>query len=353
MEIHLGRAMNFKKLNLDSRKIEAAIQEWAGIDEKPSPQQRGNGNHYTVQKNGNEILLILYLNGDGTTTLTPAGKNKDLSIELAEFIVGKCLITEKKNFDLSFKKVPEQDFSRLLAFLCEDRNAEIIDENSTVNRRLVKIKGPFSDEITLTYYSNKTVLVQGKPLSLYVDIKLFFYEILPLEEVVEKEAEEYNIDIKINDIRYQLGQFMPKANSYLEERIIKVITPSLSLLKLNIQLEDYSPFAFPALRGLEGYMRQLLRDKGSDNSVKFVGNLGKLFKLRVDELQDFAKTDIACDATCEAIEKAYTYWKSKRHPYFHMDKRIEMTPIIYNKEDAEAIVHETLTLIEETYSKII
>lgn len=348
--------MDFKKLNLDRNKIDETIQEWAGLDEKPKPQQKGNGYHYTIMKNGKEVKFIIYLNGDGTTTLTPAGKNTDLSIEILEFIVGRCLITEKKHFELSFKKVLDEDFDRLLSFLCEDRNAEVVNDDVRTNQRIIKIKSQFSDEITLTYYSNKTVLVQGKPLSLYVDVKLFFYETLSLEEVVEKESEEYNIDIKVNDIRHELGQLMPKAHPYLEEKVVKVITPSLSLTKLNIELEDYSSFVFPALRGLEGYIRQLLRDKGKATGVKQVNKLGSLFDKKnnyIFGLFEFAKADIACDATCDAIEKSYNYWISKRHPYFHVDKRIDMTPIIYKKEDAVAIVYETLNLIEETYSKTI
>jgi hypothetical protein len=348
--------MEFKKLNLDRKKIDKAIQEWAGLPEKPTPQKKGNGNHYTIKKNGNEVRLILYLNGDGTTTLTPSGKNTEISIELSEFIVGICLITEKKHFELSFKSVPDENFNRLLAFLCEDRNAEVVNDDVRTNQRIIKIKSQFSDEITLTYYSNKTVLVQGKPLSLYVDVKLFFYETLSLAEVVEKESEEYNIDIKVNDIRHELGQLMPKAYPYLEEKVVKVITPALTLTKLNIELEDYSSFVFPALRGLEGYIRHRLRDKGKATGVKQVNKLGSLFDKKnnyIFELFGFAKSDIACDATCDAIEKSYNYWMSKRHPYFHVDKRIDMTPIIYNKEDAVAIVYETLNLIEKTYSKTI
>lgn len=350
--------MHFKKLNIDRRKIDAAIQEWAGLDQKPEPVKKGNGHHYSVQKDRIEVLIIIYLNGDGTTTLNPsAGKNKDASNELAEFIRKKCLITEKKDFGLTFKSVTEENFSRLLSFLLEELKAEITNDKTTSTQRLLKIKGPFNDEITLTYYSNNTIRVQGKPLNLYVEAKLFFYEILTFEEVVEKEAETYKIDINANDIRYELGQYMPKTYTFLEEKIVKIITPSLSLLKLDISLEDYSSFVYPALRGLEGYIRQLLKLKGKENHVKLVGQLGSLFK-REDPnkycfLQDFAKSDIGCDQTCEGLEKAYNYWKSKRHPIFHINKRINMTPIIYDKKTAEALVHETLTLIEETYSKII
>jgi len=350
--------MNFKKLNLDRRKIDEAFQEWAGLAQKPERTKKGNGYHYSVQKDGVDVLLIIYLNGDGTTTLNPsAGKNKDTSNELAEFIRKKCLITEKKDFGLTFKSVTEENFSRLLSFLLEELKAEITSDKTTSTQRLLKIKGPFNDEITLTYYSNNTVRVQGKPLNLYVEAKLFFYEILTFEEVVEKESETYKIDLNVNDIRYELKGYMPKAYSFLKEKVVKIITPSLSLLKLDIPLEDYSSFVYPALRGLEGYIRQLLESKGKENHVKSVGQIGSLFKYEDQNkycfLQDFAKSDIGCDKTCDCIEKTYNYWKSKRHPVFHIDKRINMTPLIYDKKMAETLVHETLTLIEETYSKII
>ena len=69
-------------------------------------------------------------------------------------------------------------------------------------------------------------------------------------------------------------------------------------------MEDYSSFAFPALRGLEGYIRQLLKFKG--DGVKNVNKLGSLFKEDVNDyswLQDFAKSDIDCDANMQRIRE--------------------------------------------------
>ena len=112
--------MTFKKLNLDRSKIDEVIQEWAGLDQKPEPQKKGTGYHYRVKKDATEVLLIIYLNHDGTTTLnTTAGKNRDVLTELANYIKENCLFTERKNFSLSFKSVSEEKFSLLLSFLLE------------------------------------------------------------------------------------------------------------------------------------------------------------------------------------------------------------------------------------------
>ena len=354
----VGKAMTFKNLNIDRSKIDKTIQKWADLDALPEPIKKGGAYHYRIQKDNVEALLVMYYKKDGTTTIDPTvGKNRELSKQLAEYIKVNCLITARKNFSLSFRDVAEEDFSLLLEFLQQDLGATIIEDDHKGAGRVLKIKGPFGDEIVVTHYENRTVLVQGKPLNLYVEVKLFFYEILSFEQVVKYEAETYEINLDVNDVRHELGAYLPTAFSFLNEKMVKIITPSLSLMKLEIPLEDYSSFVFPVLRGLEGYIRQLLQSKSKENFVKFVGPLSKLFK---DEdpnkyccLQDFAKSDIGCDQTCEAIEKTYNYWKSKRHPFFHVDKRINMTPIIYDKKTAEALVHDTLILIEDTYSKII
>ena len=351
--------MGFKNLNIDLRKIDKAIQKWAGLDKIIEPIKKGAGDHYYVTRdNGEEAHLVIYKKKDGTTTIDPtAGKNLNLSIELAEYIKENCLITRRKNFSLSFRSVAPEDFSLLLEFLQQDLGATIIQDDQSDKYRFLKIRGRFNDELAVKYYKNQTVLVQGKPLILYVEVKLFFYEILSFEQVVKKEGETYKIDLDVNDVWHELESCLPTAFSFLDEKLIKIITPSLSLMKLEIVLDDYASFVFPALKGLEGYMRQLLKFKGNGNDVRNAGRLGSLFNRKDARgyycLQDFAKSDIDCDETCKSIERAYNYWLSKRHPFFHVNNQINMTRIIYDKETAEALVYETLGLIEETYSKII
>jgi hypothetical protein len=328
--------MSFKNLNLDRNKIDVAIQEWAGLNEKIEPIKKGNGYHYSVPKEDEQALLIIYFKNDGTCTINPtAGKYPELSKQLAEYLKENCLITKRKNFSLTFRNVSDDNFSLLMDFLIDELNSKILEDDKSETRRLLRIKGQFEDEIAITYYNNETVLVQGKPLNLYTEIKLFFYEILSFEQVVQTEAETYEIDIKTADIRNELESYLPTAFSFLDDRIIKIITPSLSLMKLEIELEDYSSFAFPALRGLEGYIRQLLRVKGNEDGVKKVNKIGSLFQEddnKFSYLMDFAKSDIQCDDTCQALEEAYNFWRSKRHPYFHTDGHVQMTPIIWKKE---------------------
>ena len=91
--------MTFKNLNIDRNKIDVVIQEWAGLEEKIEPIKKGNGYHYSVTKDEQEALLIIYFKNDGTCTISPgAGKHPEISKQLAEYIKEKCLITKRKNF---------------------------------------------------------------------------------------------------------------------------------------------------------------------------------------------------------------------------------------------------------------
>lgn len=348
--------MEFKNLNLNRNKLEESIKKCSGPDSNVSLRKKGKEYRYVVEKNGKKALLIFYFNKNGTTTINPkVGKNPDLSLELANCIKEKTLITKRKAFSLSFRDVEEDNFSLLLEYL-EELNAEKLEDQDSINRRLLKFKSPFKDEIVITYYKNKTVLIQGKPLYLYTEIKLFFYEILSFEQVVKTEGETYQVDISSADVRQELESFLPTAFGFLDERIIKILTPSICLNKLEIDLEDYSAFVFPALRGLEGYIRALLKIKGKSNGVRNVKKLGSLFEDCDDYqqcLQKFAKDEIACVKTCKAIESAYSLYVSKRHALFHVSTQIQTTPIIWTKGAAEALVVDVLKTIEESYSQIV
>jgi hypothetical protein len=121
------------------------------------------------------------------------------------------------------------------------------------------------------------------------------------------------------------------------------------LRKLDIPLADYSCFAFPALRGLEGYVKLLFAENlnitiGKDG---FGIHLSKDLELKFDIR---AKTEIKI---CHAIENSYKYYRSQRHGLFHSDAIPTMTRIISDKNEANTIIEKTIQIIEETYTSTI
>jgi hypothetical protein len=146
-----------------------------------------------------------------------------------------------------------------------------------------------------------------------------------------------------------LKTLIPNAYDFVGDKLVSIISPALALRKLAIELSDYSCFTFPALRGLEGYVKLLFVHKigvtiGKDGFGEHFQNNGEL-KTTIKSKHDLK--------TCHAIENSYQYYRNQRHGLFHTDAIIETTRIISNKHDADNIIENVTKIIEETYTSTI
>lgn len=111
-------------------------------------------------------------------------------------------------------------------------------------------------------------------------------------------------------------------------------------------MEDYSCYAFPALRALEGYIKYLFGLKeitiGHTFSNVFNG----------DVLTPQIATRIG-DATFQnELERLYVYFKGNRHVLFHTEQILIGTRLIEDKHEADEIINTVLNLIESSYANI-
>jgi len=346
--------MSFKKLNLDNNKVDTYLSNAKDDGSLISSDKRGTALHCTFVKDESPCLLILYLKTDGTSTLQfSVGKNQELSKTIAEEIISQCNTSDNKTASYTFKKITKEDFALVQDFVRDEIDGAILTikkDNDTTKQ--ISAEGLFNDKATITYYKTTgTVLLQGRPLPILQVIKLFFYEIIPTDAIIANENQVYSIDITKDVVMAKLKAYLPTAFNFLDKKVIKILSPSLALDCVDIALDDYSSFSFPLLRGMEGYVRQLVKYKSPKH--KNTGKLGSLFNNSPGDqtfyLQDFIKKDIGCTKTEEAIETAYNLYRSKRHPYFHIDKHIESAPIIENKQAAQALNVEILSTIEATF----
>jgi len=349
--------MPFKKLNLDQDKVEKYLKESKKNGFLLSDGIKGHGRHCAFKRDGEKCLLIIFLKKNGTTTIQyTAGTNHELSKLFAEEIIEFCKISDNNSASCTFRNIQQEEFQFIEEFITEEiagSSHEILEDNNQKIRIIAS--GRANDKATIIYYkTTKTVLLQGKPLPIFQEIKLFFYELISDDDIIENENQVFDINITRNDINASLREYMPTAINFLDKKIIKIMTPALALNAINIDLDDYTCFSFPALRGIEGYIKQLF--KKSYKEYKHNNKIGSLFgKLNAQNLfplQEFVKNKIKCPYTIEALEASYNLYYSKRHPYFHIDKHISSTPIIESKNIAQAINVEIFATIESTYIKI-
>jgi hypothetical protein len=336
-----------KSLNLDRAKIEPIIQEFFPQyiyqkDEKPS-------NLYVYKFSSastKTASLNIYHNIDGTTTLMyKTGANQELSLQIAEKIKEGCSI-EQINVDKFYlKAISEDDLKTVLEFIV-DAGGEIIEEKEVERGLKFKIKGSQGDEITIHHYTNKALMIQGKPRKLFTDVIILLGELLPFKEVIEEQLKFYQVNLTSDGAIGVLENRMPEAGKYLDEKLKIILSPCLVFNKIDIELDDYAAFTFPALKGIEGVIKQIFRDHGvvipKEGFGDFIENKAIEISLKGEAAKKIKNRKIV-----KVIGNLYSFYSTHRHTLFHVDGLISSTKILARGE-ALHLIETIINLIENS-----
>lgn len=298
-----------------------------------------------------QASLNIYNIKDGTTTLHyKTGANQELSLEIANLIKNNCSIKEFKSNSFYLKAIRNEDFNVLIEFLGEENTIESDDE--TKNHRIVKVKGHQGDTITLHKHSNGSFQAQGKPRLLFNDVIFMLSELMPFKDIISSQLEFYESNLTSGDIIGELEIRLPVSWNHIEDKIKSILSPSIAITKMDIQFDDYSFFAFPALRALEGVMKQFFKSNGilisnKDGFGDYIYNRGLQ-----TILTDITKEQIKCPNTQKAICDIYSYYSANRHSLFHVEGTIVNTKVLTYQE-ARHIIDYTINLIENSFISIL
>lgn len=159
----------------------------------------------------------------------------------------------------------------------------------------------------------------------------------------------YKIDFKREELEGELLNICPKLVGKLSVDAVNAMLPSIGLRRaISNGLSDYSYLCFLVLRGLEGIIKTIYKNKGIIIPAK--SNLGGY--LKYDEATQLATVEpvqaglFPDEIEKEQVEKLYALLCQQRHSIFHFDP---MTPIILPKEDAIDILEQTLRTINDAY----
>ena len=211
------------------------------------------------------------------------------------------------------------------------------------------------DKITFNVYETGMFVIQGKTAYLYSEAISFlgYCPDITIEEIIETNIKLQSIEVSNADIKDEMAELLPNTFNKIDETIIKILSPSLALSKLKIKLDDYSCFAFPALRALEGYLKYIL----FINKIEVDHNFGKIFDYNSNNgeysLKKSYSKKIDNIKKQKAIEYVYDYFNKNRHTIFHADQILIQSRILEDKAEADMIIQEVIRIIEDTYNDII
>lgn len=330
--------------------IEAGNERWQQF-EASELVKTGNPYRCNIVADGKKAILDFYYNGDGTTTITPTGSNLEISTVIKVILEEGCTYsntTEGKTY--SFKKLPAEWATKLIEYLTTLVGEAVTHEK--VEKQPVhdayKFTSNIGDSLVINLYENGTVTLQGKPAYLYGEAISFlsYCDNVSVDDIVDTINSFHDVDIKTEDVRSEMEILLPRSYRNIDDMVLKLLSPSISLRKVKMLLEDYSCYAFPALRALEGYIKYLFGLK----SITIGHNFGGIFDKGI--LTTTISSQVADTNYQSELERLYDYLVGNRHVIFHTEQILIGTTILEDKQEADEIVNNVLNLIETSYISI-
>ncbi|MDM3856824.1 MAG: type II toxin-antitoxin system RnlA family toxin, partial [Aphanizomenon gracile PMC649.10] len=326
-------ASNFKDLNLDRKCLKDCIEKYCYENNfqllSYAPVVANKESHYrlTYKHEDVEVKVDFHFNGNGTTTInTKVGKPlyHEKGEPLANFIKQNILTDANPSITVSTRNIEEEIFSLLVLFLeqaiDEDKKTKeflLEDSDSSLIQTRIKVTSiNYQDSLIITYYkTTKSLLIQGKPLYSYSQVSYFLAEYLDYNgfmEIVYKGSEMPNkINVDTDTINKNLQSLLPHAHAQVGDVIMKMLTTSYTLKDIDIHLPDYSCYVFPALRSLEGVMKNILFNKyfEPEKSNQYFNGIFRKEENRYVVTDEY-KSFINDSNVCRALGTCYTYYNS-------------------------------------------
>lgn len=299
-----------------------------------------------------EVVIAAYFNKDGLTTLTPLGKpgaGKELATTCCAEVKKQCSYVDGiKTTNESFKGITQESVD-YLALSLTDRGHKV-DMTPEAAATLYKITSSQGDQFTLKHHKTGTLQIQGKTLLAALDVINIMAKEMGLNKVIEWKNRLFNIKLEPAEVQHEIDALLPNAKSYLSGDLESVLAPSFVFRRMELNLSDYSSYVFPALRGLEGYIKKLMAGKGIKVGSSRDG-LSSYFS-PADKMVEAYKKVVGCPKTCRALEMAHGHYAKQRHGLFHMDSTDGTSRVITERDEANNLILETMNIIEQSYTVI-
>ena len=316
----------------------------------------GNADRCVFYVDGKKAMLDFFFREDGPTTIQSKSNNIELSERLKLLIQEQCEYKEIGTSKTHSLLINNEWAIKLVNFMSTlDKVTYNHKSYQQPKHEFYQFRSNIGDKITFIIYDTGKLVIQGKPAYLYSEAISFlsYCPKITMEDILAANNKFQNIDVKTDDVREELKALMPSAYDKIDDTIVKILTPSLVLKKVKVELEDYSCYAFPALRALEGYLKFLFLSK----EISVNRNFGLFYDYNSASGQHYLNRTYSIEVndrkTQTAMEEIYNYFNKNRHTLFHTEQILIATSILEDRQEADLIINEVINMIEGTYYGII
>lgn len=344
--------MSYKKLHLYRNKIEEAVRTFVadGADVVREDLSRKKVKYCITFSDSTTLPAMLFVdyNDDGTTTIEDSrGRNKEYAAALADYVVKTTQASLYEAGSLYFETITDEQFTMFTDFMVDCQATYTTTAVSNGNK--FSFCGEYGDKIYATRYNNGSILFQGQPSITFNNAISILSDIYPSDVILVGLTHYYKIDFERGDLEKELLSLCPNLSGKIPTDIVNIMLPSIGLRRaVPAGLTDYSYLCFPILRGLEGLIKNIFKDKGVLLSAKdnFSGYLKYDPATRMASVEPPQQKLFSDASEKNRVEVLYSLLNQQRHRIFHVDP---LMPLILPKDDALDIIEQSLKTINDAY----
>lgn len=357
----MSKPAEFKKLNIARNEIQPYAEKFCdinfeefsvkSIEKKGETRQR-----LPIEADGKDFYIDFHYNSDGTTTIDiSGGKEPEIKYKIATYIKDNCIKDDSENKYFIINNIDEDDFNAILDIIEEsDYFNKLLKRDKDVKNDIIfQCKGKFNEKLTINYYHNKKVLVQGKPFDLFAETTTMFSELIETSEIPKVFNDCYKLDINKDHIIAQFECKLPNSYDMQPTKLKKVLLQAVYNTNIKGDMFEYSFLVHPALRAIEGHLKYILKEysimldkKNAFGCIFKKDNVNNKFYMN-----DVNKDIIGNGDIIKHVETLYNYYYKNRHSLSHWNdvEILDTTRFIESHSEAIRIIDDTLKLIDSYY----
>lgn len=244
----------------------------------------------------------------------------------------------------------EKDEIETIIGLIKEENEKIKEETKEIlGGKQIKLSLSKKNSVIIKIFENKKVLVQGKTNALFQMVLTYISELLGEKDIIPLVKQAYRISINKAVLESNYANLCINIPETYNQNIKKLIRQAIINLNSYFEAEEYGQYAFPALKALEGHIKYLFSRQGVMVEKRFeqfdFDSSSNTYKLK-------SSFSIA-EPYKSNIEKCYNHYYLTRHKVCHFGDIMgdtDNTFLITKKEDADEIINQTISLINNTVS---
>lgn len=264
-----------------------------------------------------------------------------------EYIIAQTSIPEVNQKCFKLQNVKNEDFDVLIEAVKEYNNIEVSPINTDNNpniRNQYHLKGKYDAKISVIFYKNGTLMVQGCITSFYVE---FITDVMQTISSVSSEVieEVFSVQSRAGHVFDDNLEAHISNMEHIRGSVIEsFIMTSVCLANSSVTVDDYGCYTFGVMKALDAILRTRLLEDAPD-----FNDYGTYFRSR-DEKYYFKKCVAIYDYNeylKRALEEGYTFFHQHRHTTFHVDDQNIETSRILQYDEAINIIKDSLVIINK------